>query len=312
MTLSLPSPSSAESVVSVNGLTRRFGNRIALDEVSLHVPRGSVFGLVGENGAGKTTLLRHVLGLLRPETGTVRVLGLDPAAEPVEVLSRTGYLSETRDLPDWMRIGELLRYTRAFYRTWDASYAESLRQQFELPSDQKIRSLSQGQLAKAGLLVALAFRPELLVLDEPSSGLDPVVRRDILEAIIRTVAEERRTVLFSSHLLDEIERVCDYVAMIRAGRVLLAGRLDDIKAAHRRLYLRFEATHRHPPRIERALVLRGGGQEWSGLFYGDEPAVSRSVAAVGAEVLGTEAVSLDEIFVARSSAVLPKAADPAP
>ncbi|MBL9137370.1 MAG: ABC transporter ATP-binding protein [Verrucomicrobiales bacterium] len=297
----LPSPSSADSVVSVNGLTRRFGSRIALDEVSLHVPRGSIFGLVGENGAGKTTLLRHVLGLLRPEAGIVRVLGLDPVAEPVEVLSRTGYLSETRDLPDWMRVDELLRYTRAFYRTWDANYAEELRRQFELPPDQRIRSLSQGQLAKAGLLVALAFRPELLVLDEPSSGLDPVVRRDILEAIIRTVAEERRTVLFSSHLLDEIERVCDYVAMIRAGRVLLAGRLDDIKAAHHRLHLRFGATPHRPPRIERALSLCGGGREWSGVFYGDRPLLTRSVEAVGAEILEEEPVSLDEIFVARSS-----------
>lgn len=306
MTPPLPSPSSAEAVVSINGLTRRFGNRTALDDVSLHVPKGSIFGLVGENGAGKTTLLRHVLGLLRPESGTVRVLGLDPVAEPVEVLSRTGYLSETRDLPDWMRVGELLRYTRAFYRTWDAPYAESLRQQFELPPDQRIRSLSQGQLAKAGLLVALAFRPELLVLDEPSSGLDPVVRRDILEAIIRTVADERRTVLFSSHLLDEIERVCDYVAMIRAGRILLAGRLDDIKAAHHRLHLRFGATHHRPPRIERALSLRGDGHEWSGLFYGDEPSLSRSVAAVGGEILDHETVSLDEIFVARSSASLPE------
>src|SRR4029453_9280505 len=142
-------------------------------------------------------------------------------ADPVGVLSRTGYLSEYRDLPGWMRVDELLRYTQAFYPRWDPQYANALRGQFSLDPAARVRSLSQGQQAKAGLIVALAFRPELLLLDEPSSGLDPVVRRDILEAIIRTVADEGRTVLFSSHLLDEVERVSDQIAMIHRGRIVL-------------------------------------------------------------------------------------------
>ena len=222
----------SEPVIAVTELTRRFGNKAALAGVSLSLPRGAVYGLVGANGAGKTTLIRHLLGLLRAEAGAVRVFGLDPVQEPVAVLSRIGYLSEENDLPGWMRVDELLRYTRAFYPAWDDAYAEELRGTFALDPAAKIRNLSKGEKARAGLLVALAHRPELLILDEPSSGLDPIARRDILGAVIRTIAHEGRTVLFSSHLLDEVEEVADHVTMISHGRVVLSGSLDDIKAAH--------------------------------------------------------------------------------
>src|SRR5262245_20264634 len=201
-----PGERMTEPVIDVRGLTRRFGTRAALDGVSLAVPRGVVFGLVGPNGAGKTTLIKHLLGLLRPDAGTVRVFGIDPVADPPAVLGRVGYLDEDNDLPAWMRVGELIRYTRAFYPGWDDAYAERLRRTFDLDPSARVRRLSKGQRARAGLLVALAHRPELLLLDEPSSGLDPVVRRDILTAVIRTVADEGRTVLFSSHLLHEVER----------------------------------------------------------------------------------------------------------
>jgi len=221
-----------ESVVEVSGLTRRFGAKAALASVSLTIPRGTVYGLVGENGAGKTTLIKHVLGLLRAETGTVRVFGRDPVEDPVGVLSRVGYLSEQNDLPGWMRVDELMRYSRAFRPTWDDAYAEELRAAFALDPAAKVGSLSRGQGARLGLLVALAYRPELLVLDEPSSGLDPIVRRDILEAVVRTIAHEGRTVLFSSHLLDEVERVADRVTMITRGRVALSGPLAALKEAH--------------------------------------------------------------------------------
>src|SRR6478672_2752384 len=121
--MKFPSPSSAESIVAISNLSRRFGSKTVLDDVSLYVPRGSVFGLVGENGAGKTTLIKHILGLLRAETGTVRVFDRDPVSDPVSVLGRIGYLSEQPDLPGWMRVEELLRYTRAFYPKWDEAYA---------------------------------------------------------------------------------------------------------------------------------------------------------------------------------------------
>ena len=222
-----------ESIVDVSELTRRFGARMALASVSLSLSRGAVYGLVGANGAGKTTLIKHVLGLLRAESGSVRVFGLDPVADPVGVLSRIGYLSEENDIPGWMRVDELIRYSRAFYPAWDDVYAEELRQQFALDPAAKIRNLSKGQKARAGLLIALAYRPELLVLDEPSSGLDPIVRRDILGAVVRTIADEGRTVLFSSHLLEEVEQVADHVTMIHQGRIALSAPLREIKESHR-------------------------------------------------------------------------------
>src|SRR3989442_10111454 len=159
----LPSLSWVESFIALTSLSRRFGSRPALRDVSLYVPRGCVFGLVGENGAGKTTLIKHLLGLLRAETGTVRVFGRDPVVDTVEVLGQIGYLSENRDLPGWMRVDELVRYTEAFYPRWDRGYAEQLREEFGLAASGRVRELSQGQLAKLGLLLALAHRPQLLL-----------------------------------------------------------------------------------------------------------------------------------------------------
>ena len=164
-------------VVEIKHLSRRFGKKQALDHINLIVPEGIVLGLVGENGAGKTTLIKHMLGLLRAQTGQVRVFGLDPVADPVSVLGRIGHLSENRDMPEWMRLHELIRYKQAFHPQWDPDYAQQLVETFELDLRQKIKTLSRGQRAKAGLLIALAHRPPLLLFDEPSSGF-PGRRRD--------------------------------------------------------------------------------------------------------------------------------------
>jgi ABC-2 type transport system ATP-binding protein len=281
-------------VVRVESLSRRFGSKAALDRVSLDVPRGCVFGLVGENGAGKTTLIKHILGLLRAETGTVRVFDLDPVAAPVEVLGRIGYLSEQPDLPDWLRVHEFIRYMRAFYPKWDADYAEQLREQFALDPSARVRVLSKGQRAKLGLLAAQAHRPDLLLLDEPSSGLDPIVRRDILEAVIRTVSDEGRTVFFSSHLLEEIERVSDHIAMLHQGRVVLCGPLERIKAQHRRITIRFEAQQSAPPKVPGALAVTGTGREWT-VFCNTTPI---QLPDIGARIVNEDDASLNDIFVA--------------
>lgn len=290
---------STNTVVEVRQLTRRYGNKLALNEVSLNLKRGEVFGLVGENGAGKTTLLKHVLGLLRVQSGSVRVFGLDPVANPEGVLGRIGYLAEERDLPGWMRLWELLRYTQAFYPTWDEAYAERLREDFALDRDALIKHLSQGERARAGLLIALAYRPELLVLDEPSGGLDPVVRQEILEAIVRTVAEEGRTVLFSSHLLDEVERVCDRVGMLSQGQMVLCDDLDAIKAAHHQVTLRFAAPQAQAPQLRGALSVRGQGLEWTVVCNGSREALAQEAAQLGARIVDERVPTLNEIFVAR-------------
>jgi ABC-2 type transport system ATP-binding protein len=278
----------SEPVVEVEGLSRTYGRKIALENVSLSVPRGVVFGLVGENGAGKTTLIKHLLGLLKAQSGKVRVFGLDPVREPVRVLSRMGYLSEDRDLPEWLRLREMLRYLRAFYPTWDDAYAEELRQQFDLDPSARLKTLSQGQRARAGLLAALAFRPELLVLDEPSTGLDPIVRKEILSAIIRTIAQEGRTVLFSSHLLDEVERVSDHVALIANARIVLRGSLETIKALHHRLTLRFDEPLEKPPALLGSTRWEGFGREWTIVCPGSIDEIRAGAAGFGAQVVEDE------------------------
>jgi ABC-2 type transport system ATP-binding protein len=299
--MSDPFPSLAPPVVEVTRLTRRFAGITALDDVSLVIPRGGVFGLIGANGAGKTTLIKHLLGMLKAETGTVRVFGQDPIANPVGVLGRIGYLSEDRDLPDWMRVGELMRYTQAFFPDWDEAYAEELRVAFDLNINARIKTLSRGQRARAGLLAALAHRPQLLVLDEPSSGLDPIVRRDILGAIIRTIAEEGRTVLFSSHLLDEVQRVADRVAILHQGRMMLTATMDEIMDTHRRVTLRFPQSMDHPPALVGSIACSGQGYEWTYLCNGQSEQLRRAAEAMGATVVDDTALSLDEIFVSRVS-----------
>lgn len=291
----------SEVIVELKRVSRSFRTKQALDDVNLRVERGAVFGLVGENGAGKTTLIRHVLGLLKPQQGSVLVFQLDPVRHPQEVLGRIGYLSEDRDLPDWMSVAQLINYNRAFYRGWDDQFAAQLQDQFELDPLQRIKQLSRGQRARAGLLIALAHRPELLILDEPSSGLDPVVRRDILTAIIRTVADEGRTVLFSSHLLEEVERVADQVTMIQRGRVHLSGPLVKILQDHKRLVLRFERPQSARPRLPGMISCQGTGCEWTVLCNGGLEELRLAASKCGAQIVDEDTPTLDEIFLARAS-----------
>lgn len=288
-------------LIEIRDLNRRFSDKAALRNINLSVPRGGVFGLIGGNGAGKTTLIRHILGLLRAETGSVRVFDLDPVRYSAEVLGRIGYLSEDRDLPDWMTVSELIAYTRAFYPTWDSEFAEQLRIDFDLPPKSRIQALSRGQRARAGLLVALAHRPDLLLLDEPSSGLDPVVRRDILGSIIRTVADEGRTVLFSSHLLDEVERVADRVAIIHQGEILLTGPMDEVREQHLRITIRLPKPADQPPVLLGGIGAEGSGTEWTYTCVGEARQVRHAAESIGAEVLSEASLTLDEIFLTRVS-----------
>lgn len=289
-----------EHVIEIEDLTRRFGKKVALNDVSLSVPRGIVYGLVGENGAGKTTLIKHVLGLLSAQTGSVSVFGKSPIDDPVGVLGNIGYLSEDRDLPDWMRVDELMGYTQAFFPNWDEAFAHELKEMFELDGRQKIKSLSRGQRARTGLLIAVAHRPALLVLDEPSSGLDPIVRRDILSAIVRTVAEEGRTVLFSSHLLDEVERVADNVAMIHDGRVVMCDRVDKIIAEHRRLVVRFGEPRDTAPNLTGAISCTGAVLEWTIVCNGQIEQLRKEIEEIGAQIVEDDPATLDDVFVARA------------
>jgi ABC-2 type transport system ATP-binding protein len=217
----------------------------------------------------------------------------------VEVLRRVGYLSEERELSEWMRIDELMRYTQAYHPGWDVAYADQLLDTFNLDRASLVKDLSKGMRAQTGLVAAVAHRPDLLILDEPSSGLDAVVRKDILDAIVRTVADDGRTVIFSSHLLEEVERMSDHVTMIHGGGVALQGPLDEIRQDHRRCRIRFSDPWDTPPSIDGVLSVEGSGRSWSVVHNGAADRVSASLASLGGEVMQSREATLQEIFVAR-------------
>jgi ABC-2 type transport system ATP-binding protein len=292
-------------IVEVSGLSRHFGKVAALDCVDFSIERGHVYGLVGANGAGKTTLLKHLLGLLRPQAGSVRVFGFDPIRHPVEVLRRVGYLSEHREMPEWMRIAELLRYLQAYHPTWDMKFAYELIDTFNLDPATKISSLSQGMRAQTGLIAAVAHRPELLILDEPSNGLDAIVRLDIIDAVIRTVADEGRSVIFSSHLLDEMERTCEHVTMIQDGKIAFDADLDDIKSLHLHSTVHFRSPLAQAPQIEGVLTASGGGRSWSMIHAGGPEQFAHYITLAGGEIAQSRQATLEEIFIARAGRIRP-------
>jgi ABC-2 type transport system ATP-binding protein len=292
----------SDSIVKAQNLSRRFGQQLALNDVTFSIKPGFVYGLVGANGAGKTTLIKHLLGLYQAQMGWVRVFDQDPVVDPVGVLAQIGYLSEDREMPEWMRVDEMLRYTAAFYPTWDWDYALELLATFGLDPRKKINQLSRGGKAQVGLITAVAHRPKLLLLDEPSSGLDPLVRKDILNAIVKVISEEGRTVIFSSHLLDEIDMMSDYLLMLQQGQLVMFGELDEIKSKHHSVSARWPDHVSQPPLTETCSVERIGNDWWL-VFEGNGEQIQQSVTHSGGEILSQRNASLHEIFTARASRV---------
>jgi len=221
------------AALETHGLGKRYGSQWALRECTLEIPRGSVTALVGPNGAGKTTLLRLAVGLTRPSAGSVRVLGLDPHADAAEALPRVGFLAQEHPLYGGFTVEEMLRVGRELNPGWDDDAARARIAELDLPLKKKVRSLSGGQRAQVALTLALAKRPELLLLDEPVASLDPLARREFLQSVLEAVAEREMTVVLSSHIVADLERVCDHLVILATGRTQLAGSIEDIVASHR-------------------------------------------------------------------------------
>lgn len=287
-----------EAIVEVKNLSRSFGTTKALNNVSFSAQKGKVYGLVGANGAGKTTLIKHIMGLLKAKSGEVSVFGMNPVREPEAVYSRIGYLSEERDIPDWMSIEDLMNYTKAYHPSWDAQYAEELLATFALDQNSQIKNLSRGMRAQVALIAAVGHRPDLLVLDEPSSGLDAVVRKDILNAIVRTVSDAGNTVIFSSHLLEEVERMSDQVIMINNGSVVLDGELESLNKSHHVTQLQFLENLPVQPLLHGALSVSGAGRSWTILHCNSMDEFTAAAQQLGATVTNSRNATLEEIFVA--------------
>jgi ABC-2 type transport system ATP-binding protein len=220
-------------VILTQGLNRSFGRSEAVHDVSMSIEPGSIYGFLGPNGAGKTTTINLLMNILEPSSGEAAVLGVDSRKLSPAEFARIGYVSEHQDLPAWMTVARFLRYCRAFYPTWDDALADHLLRRFDLPATTKLRSLSRGMRMKAALISAIAYRPELLVLDEPFSGLDPVVRDELVESIPGLAAETNWTVLVSSHDLAEIESVASHIGFIDQGRLRLSEDLPSLQARFR-------------------------------------------------------------------------------
>jgi ABC-2 type transport system ATP-binding protein len=216
-------------------LACRYGRTEAVSDLTFSVREGSLFALLGPNGAGKTTTIRLLMNIVRPSSGAATVLGVNTRALGVRELQAIGYVSENQKLPSWMTVAQLLGFCRPLYPTWDEELSRRLIRSFQLPLDTKIARLSRGMRVKAALVSSLAYRPRLLVLDEPFSGLDPVVRDDLIRGVLELAGEERWSVLIASHDLDEVERLVDTVAFIDAGRLALTASLTDLHARFRRI-----------------------------------------------------------------------------
>ena len=199
--------------------------------------RGTTFGLLGPNGAGKSSAIRMLMGLTEIDDGTATVLGYDVEDRPAELRQRVGYVPELHFIYRWMTVGEVIQFVSALYRHWDDNLAEELRTTFDLPNRKKVKALSKGMVAKLGLLIALAHRPGLLVLDEPTSGLDPIIREDFLESVLQSDSEGDRSVLFSSHHVDDVKRVADDVGIMVDGQLVMCGEVDVMRRHVKRVRL---------------------------------------------------------------------------
>jgi ABC-2 type transport system ATP-binding protein len=287
-------------IIETAELRKTYGGVEALRGLSLQVPKGSIFGLLGRNGAGKTTTLKILLGMVRPTSGRARVLGLAADAEDasVEIRRRTGFVSEDKDLYDYMAVGEIIRFTSAFFPRWRADLAERYVRTFELPLDRKVKALSRGMRSKLALLLALCRGAELLVLDEPTAGLDPAMAEQVLQALVAHVAREPTTVVFSSHQIAEVEQIADRIAIIDRGRAVEAGALDELRARYCRIQLVFDGDAPEPAfRAPGALRVRRKGRVLTVVSSAGPERILEEARALAPASIDVTPVTLKDMFL---------------
>jgi len=298
--MQLPTRLDEPLAIATHALTKRFGREQALDGVDLQVPAGSVFVLIGPNGAGKTTLLRILLDLIRPTAGSAEVLGMDSRAHGTRVRAQVGYVPERIEWGyGWMRVGRLLEHHASFYPAWDRDYAALLVKKFELRRDRQVGTLSKGQARRVQLTLALAHRPAVLVLDEPTDGLDPIMRDETLGILTEHISETPTTTLVSTHLVHEAERLSDHLAMMQDGRLVTQTSRDAMRRLLRRYRADVPERWAGVPDLNGAVARRAGlGREIQWLVWGEEQEITTRLTDAGATVREVAAVSLEEATLA--------------
>ncbi len=292
-------PDGAAPAIEARGLTRYFGGRCAVDGVSFRVPRGSVFAFIGRNGAGKTTTIRLLLGLLEPTRGSSAILGHDSAGLPPEARARIGYMAEGHPVYGWMRAGEYGRFQSSFYPRWNQDLFAAVIDHFSIDARTRAGHLSHGQRAGLHLAMTLAIEPELLMLDDPATGLDPAARRSLLEAMVFFTRSRERTIFFSTHLLDDVERVADWVAVLDYSVLRACCGVETFCDRVRRLVVRFAAEPpRELPAVPGLLQTTADDDEISLLVANPNGQTHRQLEALGAVAVDEQPVGLEEALIA--------------
>ena len=287
-------------------LTKRFRKVDAVRELNLQVAEGSVYALMGPNGAGKTTLIKLLMNLISPNAGHISMLGRNAAQLQGEPLESIGYVSENQKMPDWMTIDDFLSYWRPFYPKWDRELEQRLVKRFGLPRKGKLKNLSRGMRMKASLTSVLAFHPRLMVLDEPLSGLDPLVRDDLMEALLALASET--TVLFSSHDLAEVDSFASHVGYMDGGQLLLSEPITSVRERFRRVELTIDENFERPARFPNAwlqFATNSTTAQWVETGFDPERSTARAHEVFGPVELRDAPLTLREVFLTMARATRP-------
>ena len=229
--------SSEHPMVDIRGLSKRFGKVQALNGVNLTIARGRIIGLLGANGAGKSTLLRHIIGLYLPDRGQCTTLGVEAGKLSPAELARIGYVHQEGELIDWMTAAQLLRYVSVYYPTWNKELEDRLVSEYEISLKARVGSLSPGQRQRLAIMIAVCFEPELLILDEPAAALDPLARAQFLDLLLQLIQDQNRTIVISSHILSDVEKVIDHAVIMKAGKIVAEASFDELREKYCRVRL---------------------------------------------------------------------------
>jgi ABC-2 type transport system ATP-binding protein len=293
----MATPTDNEPAIEIIGLTKQFGYSLAVKNLNLKIPRGCAFGLLGPNGAGKSTTIRMLMGTLSASLGQAFVLGIDVRTDPTLVKQKVGYVPETHQIYRWMRVKEVIGFCRSCYKSWNDKTCGEMLDRFALDPDKKVKHLSKGMLVKLSLLLAVSHEPELLLLDEPLSGLDPIAREEFLDGVLQVICDRGQTVLISSHMLDDVRRLADRVAILLEGRLLVQGNVDELLATTKRISVTLRDGSRPEKAPEGTIWQRIQGREWLATIRDFSPEKERQVRALEyAERVEVLNLDLEELF----------------
>ena len=284
------------NVIEIRALTKSYGDKFTLGPIDLNVPRGAIFGLIGPNGAGKTTAIDLMMNIGIKGSGTISLFGLQHRHDEVAIKQKIGYVSPDINFIAWRKVNRVLHYFRKFYPDWDDAYCQTLMEKLDVNADEKIRNLSFGAKIKLNLVVAMSHRPELLILDEPTLGLDAVARHEVFSELLKSVQDEDRTVLISSHGLADIERFADHIGFIKNGCMLLDGETSSL--VNRFQQYDFDALNGAPSQFPSGIYPQSSENDRVQVVVDSHASTDEWLGQNGLRKISNTPMTLEDIFVA--------------